>query len=199
VIARTGAFFIHPYNDINVIMGQATAAMELIEDTGGFDIIIAPVGGGGLISGTAIAAHYMLPDAKIYAGEPFGADDAYHSLRKGEIVPSVNPETIADGLRTSLGDKTFPIIKELVTDIIRVEESEIIYAMRLIWERMKIIVEPSGAVPLAAVLREKKLFARKRIGIILSGGNVDLESILFKLAGGINEIKAINRNMLEEK
>ena len=180
VVARTGACFIHPYNDINVILGQGTAAMELIEDTKELDIIIAPVGGGGLISGTAIAAHYMLPGTKIFAGEPFGADDAYRSFRKGEIVPSVNPQTIADGLRTSLGDKTFSVIKELLTDIIRVDESEIIFAMRLVWERMKIIVEASGSVPLAAILREKNMFKGKRIGIILSGGNVDLGNLPFK-------------------
>jgi len=180
VVARTGACFIHPYNDINVILGQGTAAMELIEDTKELDIIIAPVGGGGLISGTALAGHHLLPEAKIFAGEPFGADDAYRSFRNGEIVPSINPQTIADGLRTSLGNKTFPIIKELLTDIIRVEESEIINAMRLIWERMKIIVEPSGAVPLAAILREKNRFTGKRIGIILSGGNVDLGNLPFK-------------------
>ena len=180
VVARTGACFIHPYNDINVILGQGTCAMELIEDTEDLDIIIAPVGGGGLISGTAIAAHYLKPDTKIYAGEPFGADDAYRSIQKGEIVPSINPLTIADGLRTSLGDKTFSIMKELLTGIIRVEENEIIFAMRLLWERMKIIIEPSGSVPLAAILREKNKFKAKRIGIILSGGNVDLGNLPFK-------------------
>ncbi len=179
VVAKTGACFIHPYNDINVIMGQATAAMELIEDIPELEIIIAPVGGGGLISGTALATHKMLPKTKIFAAEPFGADDAYQSFRKGEIVPSLNPQTIADGLRTSLGSKTFPIIRELVTDIIRVEEDEIIHAMKLIWERMKIIIEPSGAVPFAAVLRDKDRFAGNRIGIILSGGNVDLVNIPF--------------------
>ena len=179
VVEKTGAFFIHPYNDLKVITGQGTAAMELINDTGKLDAIIAPVGGGGLISGTALASHYLLPDAAIFGAEPLGADDAYRSFHEGKIIPSVNPVTIADGLRTSLGDITFPILKELLTEIIRVEEHEIVAAMKLIWERMKIIVEPSGAVPLAAVLKEKHLFKGKRVGIILSGGNVDLSGIPF--------------------
>ena len=179
VVEKTGAVFIHSYNDLKVITGNATACIEMIRDTVALDIVIAPVGGGGLISGTAIACHYLLPGTKIFAAEPFGADDAYRSFHKGEIVASVNPQTIADGLRTSLGNITFPIIKELLTDIIRVEEAEIINAMKLLWERMKIIVEPSAAVAFAAVMREKKKFAGKRIGIILSGGNVDLGNIPF--------------------
>ena len=179
VVEETGAVIIHSYNNLKVIIGNATACMEMINDTGALDVVIAPVGGGGLISGTAIASNYLLPETKIFAAEPFGADDAYRSFHKGEIVPSINPQTIADGLRTSLGDITFPIIKELLTDIIRVEEDEIINAMKLLWERMKIIVEPSAAVAFAAVLREKKKFAGKRVGIILSGGNVDLENIPF--------------------
>ena len=179
VVDKTGSVIIHPYNNLKVITGNATACMELIYEIGALDIIIAPVGGGGLISGTAIASHYLLPDTKIFAAEPFGADDAYRSFHKGEIVTSINPQTIADGLRTSLGDITFPIIKELLTDIIRVEEAEIINAMKLLWERMKIIVEPSAAVAFAAVLKEKKKFAGKHVGIILSGGNVDLGNIPF--------------------
>jgi len=179
VVARTGACFIHPYNDINVILGQGTAAFELIKDIEKPDIIIAPVGGGGLISGTALATRHLLPDTEIYAAEPMGADDAYRSFHKGEIIPCLNPNTIADGLRTSLGDKTFPIIKRLLSDIIRVEEDEIIQAMRLIWERMKIVIEPSAAVAFAAVYKEKEKFSGKRIGIILSGGNTDLGNIPF--------------------
>ncbi len=179
VVSQTGASFIHPYNDIRVILGQATAALELINDIKKLDIMIAPVGGGGLISGTAITTHYLLPEAEIFAGEPYGADDAYRSFHKKEIIPSIQPKTIADGLRTSLGDITFPIILKLLTDIIRVEEAEIIEAMKLIWERMKIIIEPSAAVAFAAILKEKYRFERKRIGIILSGGNIDLANIPF--------------------
>jgi threonine dehydratase len=179
VVARTGATFIHPFNDLRVIAGQATAAMELFEETGALDFVVAPVGGGGLISGTAVAAHYFSPATRVYAGEPAGADDAYRSLEAGTIVPSLNPKTIADGLLTSLGNLTFPIIRELVSGIIRVEETEIISAMRLVWERMKIVIEPSAAVALAAVLRSPAVFEGRRTGVIISGGNVDLGSLPF--------------------
>ncbi|BAX82242.1 pyridoxal-phosphate dependent enzyme [Labilibaculum antarcticum] len=179
VVNKTGAVFLHPYNDYNVIQGQATAAMELIEEHDDLDAIFAPVGGGGLLSGTALAAHYFSPSTKIVAGEPMGADDAWQSMQKGEIVPQTNPKTIADGLLTSLGDKTFPIIKEHVEKIIRVEENEIIAAMRLIWERMKLIVEPSSAVALAALIKEKKKYKGQKIGVILSGGNVELSKLPF--------------------
>ncbi|PKQ66971.1 serine dehydratase [Labilibaculum manganireducens] len=179
VVNKTGAVFLHPYNDYQVIEGQATAAMELIEDHDDLDAIFAPVGGGGLLSGTALAAHYFSPNTKIIAGEPMGADDAWQSLQKGEIVPQTNPQTIADGLLTSLGDKTFPIIKEHVEEIIRVEEKEIIAAMRLIWERMKNIAEPSSAVALAALIKEKKRYKGQKVGIILSGGNVELSRLPF--------------------
>lgn len=181
VVQKTGAAFIHPYNDERVICGQGTAAMELIEETGELDIVMAPVGGGGLLSGTAITTHAMLPSAKVIAGEPQGADDAYRSLKEGKIIPSSSPNTIADGLLTSLGSKTFPIIQALVSEIITVSDAEIIAALRLIWERMKIIVEPSCAVPLAAVLQQKEKFEGKKVGIILTGGNVDLEALLAKL------------------
>ncbi|WKN33502.1 pyridoxal-phosphate dependent enzyme [Porifericola rhodea] len=180
VVKRTGANFIHPYNDERVICGQGTAALELIEEVSEFDIVMSPVGGGGLLSGTAITTTALLPKASIIAGEPEGADDAYRSLQAGAIVPSENPKTIADGLLTSLGDKTFPIIKELVSEIITVNDEEIMYALRLIWERMKIIVEPSCAVPLAAVLQQKEKFAGKKVGIILTGGNVDLDKLSAK-------------------
>ncbi|MCZ4694891.1 pyridoxal-phosphate dependent enzyme [Ancylomarina euxinus] len=179
VVSETGATFLHPYNDYQVIQGQGTATMELIEEHDDLDYIIAPVGGGGLLSGTALAAYHFSPKTKVIAGEPFGADDVWQSLEKGELIPQTNPQTMADGLLTSLGDKTFPLIQELVEKIIRVEEDEIVTAMRLIWERMKLIVEPSSAVALAAILKEKEKFQGKKIGIILSGGNVDLGNLPF--------------------
>lgn len=179
VVAETGATFIHPYNDIHVIKGQATAAYELLEETGPLDYIFSPVGGGGLISGTCLAVLELSPATRVIGGEPMGADDAWQSLQTGKIIPSTQPATIADGLRTSLGDITFPIIQKNVAEIIRVEEAEIISAMRLIWERMKIIIEPSSAVPFAAVLKNKEQFSGKKVGIILSGGNVDLAALPF--------------------
>jgi threonine dehydratase len=179
VVKRTSATFIHPYNDENVILGNSTAAYELFVETADLDFILAPVGGGGLLAGTALSSYHLSPECKIIGCEPFGADDAFRSLECGKIIPSVNPQTIADGLRTSLGDKTFPILKELLHKIIRVEEEEIVEAMHLIWERMKIIIEPSSAVAFAAVLKEKDLFAGSRTGIILSGGNVDLGHLPF--------------------
>lgn len=174
VIKKTNATEIHPFNNYDVIAGQATAAKELIEDTEKLDVILAPVGGGGLLSGTLLATKYFSPGTQVIAGEPAGADDAYRSLKSGKIEPS-QAKGVADGLLTSLGDKTFPIIREHVKEIITVTDVEIIAAMRLIWERMKIIVEPSCSVPLAALLKEKKKFTGKKVGIILSGGNVDLD------------------------
>ncbi len=174
VISKTGAVFIPPYDDYRIIAGQATAAKEFLEEIPQLDAIIAPVGGGGLLAGTAISSKYFSDKCISFAAEPSGADDAYRSLNAGEIIPSVNPSTISDGLLTSLGIKNFPIIQELVTQIIRVEEDEIISAMRLIWERVKIIVEPSSATVLAAVLKSKDIFKGKNTGLILSGGNVDL-------------------------
>ncbi|RJR36500.1 MAG: pyridoxal-phosphate dependent enzyme [Desulfobacteraceae bacterium] len=174
VIQATGAAFIHPYNDIRVICGQGTAGLELCREISKLDVVLTPVGGGGLLSGTAVAVSTSSPGTRIIGAEPMGADDAFRSLQAGEIIPVGNPQTIADGLRTSLGDITFPIISSLVKEIITVSEEGIVEAMRTIWERMKIIVEPSSAVPLAAVLKQKADFAGKRIGIILSGGNVDL-------------------------
>ena len=181
IAKETGAVFIHPYNDFNVIAGQGTAALELIEEYGKLDYIFVPVGGGGLLAGTALSAHYFSAQTKVIAGEPFGADDAYRSLKAGKIIPSENPKTIADGLLTSLGDKNFPIIQKLVQEIIRVEELEIVEAMKMIWQRMKIIVEPSSAVALAALVREKARFQNKKVGIILSGGNVDVENLPFSI------------------
>lgn len=173
VIRKTGATEIHPFNNYDVIAGQATAAKELFEEAKDLDAIIAPVGGGGLLSGTALATKYFSPATQVFAAEPAGADDAFRSMQSGKIEPSQS-DSIADGLLTSLGDKTFPIIRELVKEVITVTDAEIVAAMRLIWERMKIVVEPSCAVPLAAVLKSKEKFKGKRVGIILSGGNVDL-------------------------
>ena len=177
VIKQTGATEIHPFNNYAVIGGQATAAKELFDDIKDLDIIIAPVGGGGLLSGTALATQYFSPDTAVIAAEPAGADDAYRSMQTGKIEVSQS-NSIADGLLTSLGDKTFPIIRNYVQEVITATDPEIVSAMRLIWERMKIIVEPSGAVPLAAMLNAKEKFAGKKVGIILSGGNVDLERTL---------------------
>jgi len=177
VIEQTGAAAVHPYNDLKIITGQATAALELIQDTPHLDLIIAPIGGGGLTCGTALAVHYLSPGTKSIAAEPEGADDAYCSFRSGKLIPSENPKTIADGLLTSLGDKTFTIVREYVDDIVTVGEEGIIDAMRCIWERMKIVVEPSSSVPLGALLTRKLDARGKRIGIILSGGNVDLAKL----------------------
>ncbi len=179
VVQRTGAHFVHPYNNEPVIAGQGTAALELIDQAGELDTVMAPVGGGGLLSGTAIATHGLLPGVAVVAGEPSGADDAYRSLLAGRILPSEAPNTLADGLLTSLGDLTFPIIQQHVQRIITVSDVEIMYALRLVWERMKIIIEPSCAVPLAALLKEKESFAGQRVGIILTGGNVDLAKLAF--------------------
>ena len=176
VVAETGAVFIHPYNDYDVIAGQATAAKELIEDTEKLDIIISPVGGGGLISGTALSAHYYSPGTKVIGAEPSGADDAYRSLRDNKIYTSINPSTFCDGLLTSLGNKTFPIVKKYVNEIITVSDNITLNAMRLIYERMKIVVEPSAAITLALVLNNPDKFNNKKIGLILSGGNVDLDN-----------------------
>jgi threonine dehydratase len=177
VIKRTGAKEIHPYNDYRIIAGQATAAMELLEETGYLDIIMAPVGGGGLLSGTALSTSYLSPGTKVIAAEPAGADDAYRSFISRQFCPSVNPKTIADGLLTSLGSLTFPIILDKVHRIFTVSEDSIIAAMRLTWERMKIIIEPSSAVPLAAVMENREDFTGKKIGIIISGGNISLDKL----------------------
>lgn len=179
VIQQNGATFIHPYNDKNVMMGQGTACKELLDKHPDLEAILAPVGGGGLISGTALYAHYFGNNCKVIGAEPFEADDAYRSLQSGKIESNVTVNTIADGLKTQLGDITFDVIKKYVEGIIRVTEEEIVSAMRLIWERMKIIIEPSAAVPFAALLKEKEKFSGMKIGIILSGGNVDLNNLPF--------------------
>ena len=173
VIEETGATFIHPYNDHHIIAGQGTAALELMEKIPDLDFILAPVGGGGLLSGTAIAAKGLNPKIKVIGCEPKNADDAHRSLKAGRIIPSENPNTIADGLRTSLGDKTFPIIRDLVDEILLATEEEIITAMRHIFERMKIVAEPSAAVPLAVLLSHQLNVKDQKVGVIISGGNVD--------------------------
>ncbi len=182
VVAKTGATEIHPFNNYKVMEGQATAAKELFEEIKSLDAIVAPVGGGGLLSGTALAAKFFSPSTMVIAAEPVGADDAFRSMQSGKIEQSQS-NTIADGLLTSLGDKTFPLIRDHVKEVITVTDDEIISAMRLIWERLKLIVEPSGAVPLAVVLKDKEKFKGKRVGIIFSGGNVDLERAAKLFAG----------------
>ncbi|MFX1466547.1 MAG: pyridoxal-phosphate dependent enzyme, partial [Promethearchaeota archaeon] len=167
---------IHPYNDLNVIYGAGTAAYELIEEVGSLDMVLSPVGGGGLISGTSIAVKGLCPEAKVIGVEPKNADDAYRSFKTGKIIPSIKPNTIADGLRTSLGNITFKIIQENVEDILTVTEKQILEAMKFLWERMKLVVEPSGAVPLAGLLYGGLKVKNKRIGLIISGGNVDLST-----------------------
>jgi len=180
---ETDACEIHPYNNYRTIAGQATSAKELLEDINDLDYIMAPVGGGGLLSGTALATYYLSPKTKVIAAEPEKANDAYLSFYSGKFVPSINPQTIADGLLTSLGSLTYPIIKKYVHQIITVKEESIIDAMKLVWERMKIIIEPSSAVPVAALLESascsnpKLKITGKRIGIIISGGNVDLTKL----------------------
>jgi threonine dehydratase len=177
VLAETGATFIHPSNDPYIIAGQGTATVELLEEVPGLDVVLAPVGGGGLLSGTALAVAGLSPETRVIGAEPEGADDAYRSLQEGRIVPSVNPQTVADGLLTSLGDNTFPIIKEHVEQIVTVSEEAIIAGMRHVWERTKIIIEASAAVPVGALLEGKIDLAGLRIGVILSGGNVDLDKL----------------------
>lgn len=179
IIEKTGAVLIHPYNNFFIIAGQGTAALEFHETIPDLDCIIAPVGGGGLLSGTAIATKELKPEVKVFAGEPKGADDAYRSFKAGKIIPQTNPVTIADGLLTSLGELTFEAITKYVDDIFTVSEESIVEAMKLVWQHMKIIIEPSSAVPLAAIMENKKVFAGKKTGIIVSGGNVDLTCLPF--------------------
>ncbi|WP_136467603.1 threonine/serine dehydratase [Flagellimonas onchidii] len=176
---REGATFIHPSNDDDVILGQGTACKELLEHHPNLDFVFTPVGGGGLIAGTALAVHYFGKNCKTIGGEPLEVDDAYRSLKSGKIETNTSTNTIADGLKTQLGDRNFPIILNHVDKIIRVSETEIVDAMQLIWERLKIVCEPSSAVALAALIRDKEHFKEKKIGVILSGGNVDLENLPF--------------------
>ncbi len=179
VQSETGATMIPPYDDPHVIAGQGTAALEFLEQCPDLDVVMTPVGGGGLLSGTAIAAKGLNPEIAVWAGEPAEADDAFRSWKTGRLIPSENPNTIADGLRTSLGDLTFPVIQALVDEIFTASEDAIIRTMRLVMERMKIVIEPSSAVPLAALLENDIDLKGKRVGIILSGGNVDLGRLPF--------------------
>jgi len=174
VVEKTGATFIHPYNNFNVICGQGTACLELLEDTGNVDIVMAPIGGGGLMSGTSIVAKHLFPDIKVIGAEPEKAADARESLKTGKIIPSENPDTIADGLKTSLGTLTFPIIYKNVDDIFTASEENIITAMKIITLYTGILAEPSSAVPLATIIENMSFFMSKRIGIIVSGGNTEM-------------------------
>lgn len=174
-----GATFIHPSNDNNVILGQGTACKELIEEHNDLEYVLTPVGGGGLIAGSALAAKYFSENCKVIGAEPFEADDAYRSLISGKIETNNTTNTIADGLKTQLGDKNFPIIQKEVHSIIRITEKEIIESMKIIWERLKIVCESSCALPLAAVIKNKEFFRDRKIGIIISGGNVDLNNLPF--------------------
>ena len=176
IVEHTGAVVIHPFNDYRVITGQGTAALELLDELPDLDVVMTPVGGGGLISGTAIVTTKK-SRARVIGTEPAGADDAWRSFQAGRLIPGDPPETIADGLRTGLGDLTFPIIKDLVHDIVRVSEQAIVHAMRTVWERMKLVIEPSSAVPLAALLDEQINLEGQRIGVIITGGNVDLDKL----------------------
>lgn len=177
IIESEGRVQIHPYNDARIIAGQGTAALELLEEVDDLEIVMAPVGGGGLLSGTSIAVSESRPAVKVLGTEPLNADDAFRSLELGSIQPSDNPQTIGDGLLTSLGNLTFPILQERCSGILTVSEESIVEAMRLVWERMKIIIEPSSAVPVAALLEKRSEIPGHRVGVILSGGNVDLESL----------------------
>jgi threonine dehydratase len=177
VIKETGAEFVHPYNDPRVIAGQGTCSRELIEQVDNLDAVIAPIGGGGMISGTCLTLSNLAPNVKIYAAEPEQADDAARSFKAGHIIADDAPETVADGLKVPLKELTWHFVSNHVTDILTASEDEIIEAMKLIWKRMKIVMEPSSAVPLATILKNKKLFAGKRVGVIITGGNVDLDHL----------------------
>ncbi|MEO5959662.1 MAG: pyridoxal-phosphate dependent enzyme [Opitutaceae bacterium] len=177
VIAETGAKLIHPFANYEVMAGQGTAALELIEDTPRLDLVLCPVGGGGLLSGTAVAVKALLPGARVIAAEPSGAADAAQSFRAGKVLPVEKVDTIADGLRTTIGEENFAIVRSHVDDIVTVTEAEIVAAMRTLWEALHIVVEPSGAVPYAAIQAAKVAVRSLRVGIILSGGNVDLDAL----------------------
>ncbi len=179
VVEKTGATFVHPYNNYDVIAGQATAAKELIEDTDHLDAIFAPIGGGGLMAGTLLSSQYFGNKVPVYGAEPLGADDAYRSLKAGKIIPMESPNTIADGLRTSVGERNFPIIKKYIKEIITVSDEEIVEAMRLVFQYLKLVVEPSGAVPFASLIKAKSKFQGKKVGVILCGGNIDLAKMPF--------------------
>jgi threonine dehydratase len=182
VLGETGGVLVHPFNDARVIAGQGTATLELLQQAPGLDAVIAPVSGGGLLSGTAIAAHGVDASIDVFGGEPEGARDAHDSLARGEIIRGRVADTVSDGLRAELGTLTFATLREHARAILLVDDAETIAAMRLVWERLKVVIEPSCAVPLAAVLRHRERFAGRRVGVILSGGNVDLDALPALLA-----------------
>ena len=177
VVAKSGADFVHPYNDPRVIAGQGTCSRELSEQVEGLDAVIAPIGGGGMISGTCLTLSHLAPGIEIFAAEPEQADDAYRSFKAGHIIADDAPNTVADGLKVPLKDLTWHFVRNHVTDIFTASEAEIVDAMRLTWARMKIVIEPSCAVPFAAILKNKDRFAGKRVGVIITGGNVDLDKL----------------------
>jgi threonine dehydratase len=177
VAARTGADFVHPYNDPRVIAGQGTCSRELMEQVSGLDAVIAPIGGGGMVSGTCLTLSHIAPKVEIYAAEPEQADDAYRSFKAGHIIADDAPNTVADGLKVPLKENTWHFVKNYVTDILTASEQEIVDAMKLTWQRMKIVIEPSCAVPLATILKNRDRFAGKRVGVIITGGNVDLDKL----------------------
>ncbi len=179
VVEETGATLVHPFDDYNIISGQATACKELLEEVDNLDAVITPVGGGGLAAGTCLAAHYMEPNLDVYVGEPTEVDDTYNSLKAGKIIPNTTTNTIADGLKTTIGEKNFKILQEHAKEAFTVTEQEIIDGMKLIWERLKIVIEPSSAVAFASVLKNRKVFEGKNVGVIITGGNVDLTKLPF--------------------
>ena len=181
VVKETGAEFVHPYNDPRVIAGQGTCSRELIEQVDDLDAVVAPIGGGGMISGTCLTLSNLSPDTKIYAAEPEMADDAARSFKAGHIIADDAPETVADGLKVPLKEMTWHFVSNHVTDILTASEQEIVDAMKLIWKRMKIVIEPSSAVPLATILKNQDLFAGKRVGVIITGGNVDLGKLPWQM------------------
>ena len=180
VVEETAATVVHPYNDERIMAGQGTCAKEILEDVPTIDCIVSPVSGGGLLSGSLVAAKNMKNSVKVFGAEPEEADDAYQSLKQGKIVPNKTINTICDGLRAEIGSKTFPVIQNLVDEIIPVSEKDIIESLQMIWERMKIIVEPSCSISLALILKNKKMFKNKNVGLIMSGGNVDLNKLPWK-------------------
>jgi len=173
----TGAEFVHPYNDPRVIAGQATCSAELLEQTDGLDAVIAPIGGGGMVSGTCLTLSNLAPDVAIYAAEPEQADDAYRSFKAGHIIADDAPETIADGLKVPLKENTWHFVSNHVTDIFTASEQEIIDAMKITWKYLRVVMEASCAVPLATILKNPEVFRGKRVGVIITGGNVDLDSL----------------------
>ena len=184
VVAKTGADFVHPYNDPRVIAGQATCSLELIDQVKDLDCVVAPIGGGGMISGTCLTLSHLAPSIEIYAAEPKQADDAYRSFKAGHIIADDAPVTVADGLKVPLKDLTWHFVSNHVTDILTASEQEIIDAMKLTWQRMKMVIEPSCAVPLAVILKNPDLFRGKNVGVIITGGNVDLDKLPWITATG---------------